>query len=458
MKEYDIGIIGGGPGGYVAAIRASQNGKKVVLFEEKHLGGICLNWGCIPTKALLKSAEIYQYIKNAGQYGVTVENVKPDLASMVERSRKISKQLCQGIAGLLQKHKITVIEKRAKLESQNIIEADKVKYKVKNIIIAAGARARILKGFEPDGDRVWSYMEALVPKEIPKHLVIVGSGAIGIEFASFYNNLGSDVTVLDVAPRILPNEDEEISNMARQIFISKGMKFETDVSLDKLEKSKDNIVLKYRVGGKAKEIKANNLLMAVGIVGNTEKLGLENTKIEVERNQIKVNHFLQTAEDNIYAIGDIVDGPWLAHKASHEGIIASEHASNMNPHTISKTNIPACTYSDPQIASIGLTEEQARQDGIEINIGRFPFYGNGKALAIGKSEGLVKVIYAKKTGEILGAHMVGDNVTELISQFSIGKSSELTDIDFINTIFPHPTLSEMVHEASLDSKGQVIHK
>ena len=458
MKEYDIGIIGGGPGGYVAAIRASQNGKKVVLFEEKHLGGVCLNWGCIPTKALLKSAEIYQYIKNAEKYGIAVENVKPDLGSMVERSRKISKQLCQGIAGLLKKHKITVIEKRAKIEAPNIIEADKVKYQVKNIIIAAGARARLLKGFEPDGGRVWSYMEALVPKEIPQKLVIVGSGAIGIEFASFYNNLGSDVTVLDAAPRILPNEDEEISHMAQTIFASKGIKFETNVSLDKLEKSKNSIVLKYRVGVKSQEIKADNLLMAVGIVGNTANLGLENTKIQVDKKQIIVNKFLQTAEDNIYAIGDIVDGPWLAHKASHEGITASDHASNINPHPVCKTNIPACTYSYPQIASIGITEEKAKKDGIEINIGRFPFYGNGKALAIGKSEGLVKVIYAKKTGEILGAHMVGDNVTELISNFAIGKSSELTDIDFINSIFPHPTLSEMLHEASLDAKGKVIHK
>lgn len=458
MQEYDVGIIGGGPGGYVAAIRSSQNGKKVVLFEEKHLGGICLNWGCIPTKALLKSSEIYQSIKNAEQYGITVGSVTPDLASMVARSRKISRHLCQGVAGLLKKHNITVIEKRAKIESNNIIESDKTKYKVQNIIIAAGARARILKGFEPDGDRVWSYMEALVPKAIPQKLVIVGSGAIGIEFASFYNNLGSEVTVLDAAPRILPNEDEEISNIARKNFESRGIIFETNVNLDKLDKSTNSIVLQYKVGDKTKEIKCSNLLMAVGIVGNTENLGLENTKVKVEKNQIIVNKFLQTKEDNIYAIGDIVDGPWLAHKASHEGIIASEHASNMNPYPIAKDNIPACTYSDPQIASIGITEERAKKEGIEINIGRFPFYGNGKALAIGKSEGLVKVMYAKKTGEIVGAHMVGDSVTELISNFAIGKSSELTDIDFIHTIFPHPTLSEMLNEASLDSKGKVIHK
>ena len=458
MKEYDVAVIGGGPGGYVAAIRAAQNGNKVVLFEEKHLGGICLNYGCIPTKALLKSAELFLSIKKSSEFGIDLDNIKPNLEKMVSRSREISKKLSSGIGVLLKKHKIDIVEKRAALEGNSIIACANEKYKAKFIILATGARNRVIKGFEPDGDRVWSYKEALLQKLIPQELVIVGSGAIGIEFASFYNAIGAKVTVLDAAEQILPQEDKEVSDYARKIFENQGINFITNIKLEALIKSEKDLTIQYFHNSENKEIKGNNLLMAVGIVGNIEDIGLANTKVKTEKNQILVNQYLQTDEKNVYAIGDVVDGPWLAHKASHEGVVAADHLSGKAVHKILKSNIPSCTYSIPQIASIGLTEKKAKDEGIDYRVGNFPFYANGKALAIGTDIGFVKVLFDKKTGELIGAHLVGDNVTELISNFALTKSLEGTDLDLINTIFPHPTLSEMIHEASLDSFGKAIHK
>jgi dihydrolipoamide dehydrogenase len=458
MKEYDVAVIGGGPGGYVAAIRASQNGKKVVLFEEKHLGGICLNFGCIPTKALLKSAELFLSMKKAADFGIDASEVKPNLSNMVTRSRQVSNKLSGGVGLLLKKNNITVIEKRAILESNSVIKAGDEKYKTNFIILATGARNRVINGFEPDGKNVWSYKEALLPQELPQELIVVGSGAIGIEFASFYNAIGSKVTVLDIAESILPQEDKEVSDYAKKIFEKQGIKFLTNVKLDTLEKTEKNFKLKYSQASTKGEISGTHLLMTVGIVGNIENIGLENTRIKTEKNQILTNNYLQTEEKNIYAIGDVIDGPWLAHKASHEGILAADHIDGKTVHPIVKNNIPSCTYSIPQIASIGLTEQKAKEMGLDYRIGNFPFYANGKALAVGTDIGFMKTLFDKKTGELIGAHLIGDNVTEIISNFALTKSLEGTDLDLINTIFPHPTLSEMIHESSLDSFGKAIHK
>jgi dihydrolipoamide dehydrogenase len=458
MKEYDVAVIGGGPGGYVAAIRAAQNGKKIVLFEEKHLGGICLNYGCIPTKALLKSAELFLSMKKSSGFGIDISGIKPNLEQMVARSREVSNKLSGGIGLLLKKNKIDVVEARASLISNSVIKSGNEEYKAKFVILATGARNRVITGFEPDGDKIWSYKEALLQKTIPEELIIVGSGAIGIEFASFYNAIGSKVTVLDASENILPQEDKEVSDYARKIFEKHGIKFITNIKLESLEKSSKELKIKYSSGSERKEIVGTHLLMAVGVVGNIENIGLDNTKIKTEKNQILVNQYLQTEETNIYAIGDVIDGPWLAHKASHEGIIAADHLSGKNVHPIIKSNIPACTYSIPQIASIGLTEKKAKEQKIDYRVGNFPFYGNGKALAVGSEEGFVKTLFDKKTGELIGAHLVGDNVTEIISNFAVTKSLEGTDLDLINTIFPHPTLSEMIHESTLDSFGKAIHK
>jgi dihydrolipoamide dehydrogenase len=458
MKKYDVAVIGGGPGGYVAAIRAAQNGKKVVLFEEKHLGGICLNWGCIPTKALLKSAELFLSMKKSSDFGIDISQIKPNLEKMVSRSRNVAEKLSGGIGILLKKHKIDIVEMRAILESNTIIEAGGEKYQAQFIILATGGRNRVLQGFEPDGERVWSYKEALVQCEIPKELIIVGSGAIGIEFASFYSAIGSKVTVLDGAESILPQEDKELSNYARKIFEKHGIDFKASIKLDSLEKSTNNIKVKYSEGAEKKEISGTYLLMAVGIVGNIEDIGLDKTKIKTEKNHILTNQYLQTEEKNIYAIGDVIDGPWLAHKASHEGIIVADHLSGKPVHKILKENIPSCTYSIPQIASIGLTEARAKEKGIDYRVGNFPFYANGKALAVGTDIGFVKTLFDKKTGELIGAHLVGDNVTEIISNFALLRTLEGTDLDLINVIFPHPTLSEMIHESALDSFGKAIHK
>jgi dihydrolipoamide dehydrogenase len=460
MEEFDIAVIGGGPGGYVAAIRAAQLGKKTILIEKEHLGGICLNWGCIPTKALLRSAEVFHLINRAEEFGIEVKSVKFDIKKMVDRSRNVSKQLSTGVSGLLKKNKVTVLSGSAKLLGKNIIEikSDQTSsIKAKNIIISTGARAKQLAGFESDGKLVWTYKEAMVPDFMPKSLVIVGSGAIGIEFASFYNALGADVTVVEAMDRILPVEDKEISTMAQKSFEKQGIKFLLGAKLEKLTKGKDSISVALEVAGKKQEIQADRVIMAVGIIANTENIGLENTKVKLDRGHIVTNKFCATDEPGVYAIGDVAGAPWLAHKASHEGIVAVEHIAGLKPHTIEKTNIPGCVYSHPQIASVGLNEEAAKAAGFSIKIGRFPFLANGKAIALGEAEGLVKTIFDSKTGELLGAHMIGSEVTEMIQGYVVAKNLESTEEELMHTIFAHPTLSEMMHESVLAAYGKAVH-
>ncbi|NRB10524.1 MAG: dihydrolipoyl dehydrogenase [Rickettsiaceae bacterium] len=461
MENYDVVVIGAGPGGYVAAIKAAQLGLKTAVIEKNHLGGVCLNWGCIPTKSLLKSAEIYTKLSHVQDYGIEVSKVKFDLKKIVARSREISNQLVTGIKALLKKNKVTVIEGAAKIKNKNEITINHGKKDLviaaKNIIIATGARAKILKGYEPDGKNIWSYKEALMPDRLPKSMIVVGSGAIGIEFASFYNALGVDVTVLEAQPQILPVEDEEISLIAKKSFEERGIKFYTGVNLEQKRISKNEITLDFEHNGKKQKIKSEILLMAVGITANTEDLGLETTKIKLDRGHIVTDSNMQTAEKGIYAIGDVTMPPWLAHVASHEGIIASECIAGVKGHKINKNNIPACTYSSPQIASVGLTEKGAKSAGYDIKVGRFPFYANGKALILGDNKGLIKTIFDAKTGELLGAHMVGCDVTELIQGYVIAKEAEVTEQDLMKSIFPHPTLSEMMHESVLQAYNVQIH-
>lgn len=463
-KSFDVVVIGGGPGGYVAAIRAAQLKMKVALVEANHLGGICLNWGCIPTKALLRSAEIYHYAKHADQFGLKVSGLEFDTQKIVERSRGVAKQLSGGIGHLLKKNKVTVFDGFGKLKGKGKLSVEKdgkviEELSAKHIIIATGARARVLPGLEPDGEQVVTYKEAMVPKTMPKSMVVVGSGAIGIEFASFYNTLGVDVTVIEVMDRILPVEDEEISAHAKKQFEKQGMKFITGATVKGLDKYKTNV--KVKVEGKDKktqELNVDRVIMAVGIVANTENIGLENTKVKLDRGHIVTDGYLATDEPGVYAIGDVTGAPWLAHKASHEGVICIEKIAKQNDvHPMIKTNIPGCTYCHPQIASVGLTEAVAKEQGYKVKVGRFPFMGNGKAIALGEPEGLVKTIFDEKTGELLGAHMVGAEVTEMIQGYVIGKTMEATELDFMHTIFPHPTLSEMMHESVLDAYGKVIH-
>ncbi|KJV81823.1 dihydrolipoyl dehydrogenase [Rickettsia hoogstraalii str. RCCE3] len=458
MEQYDVAVIGGGPGGYVAAIRAAQLKKKVVLIEKEHLGGVCLNWGCIPTKSLLKSAEVFEYIKHAKDYGIDSKGAEINIKKIVERSREISNKLAGGVKLLLKKNKVTVIDGVASLAGSKVISInDKPTVKADNIIIATGARSRVLKGFEPDGKQIWTSKEAMIPQHVPKSMIIVGSGAIGIEFASFYNSIGVDVTVIEAHNRILPAEDTEIAGIAHKNFEKKGIKIITNAKLIKQTKSKDKIEVELELSGKTQKLQAEILLMAVGITANTENLGLEKTKIKVENGYIATNELMQTAESGIYAIGDVVGVPCLAHKASHEGIIAAESIAGLKPHAINKHNISGCTYSSPQIASVGLTEEAAKTLGYELKIGRFPFIANGKALVSGDSDGLIKTIFDAKTGELLGAHMIGSEVTELIQGYVVSKNLEATELDLINTIFPHPTLSEMMHESVLAAYDRAIH-
>lgn len=463
MKNFDVVVLGAGPGGYVAAIRAAQLGKKTAVIEKEHLGGICLNWGCIPTKSLIKSAELYQSILQSEQHGITAQKIEVDINKMVAKSRMVSSKLVNGIKGLLQKNNVTLIEGEAKLQGakQLIINSDtttKTTVRAENIIIATGARARILKGFEPNTKNIWTYKEALVPKFIPKSMVIVGSGAIGIEFACFYNALGSNVTVLESQDRILPIEDEEISKIAQKSFERKGIKFKTGIKLLSQHINHSIVTINVESRHGQEEIDAEILLMAVGIRGNTENIGLETTEIDIKNGHILTNSMMQTSNSGLYAIGDVTGAPWLAHKASHEGIIAAEAICGINNHhMIKNTNIPGCTYSMPQIASVGLTEKVAIESGYNIKVGRFPFYANAKALIIGEGEGLVKTVFDEKTGEILGAHMIGENVTELIQGYVVAKEMEGTEIDLMNTIFPHPTLSETIHESVLQAFGKPIH-
>ncbi len=459
--SFDVLIIGAGPGGYVTAIRAAQLGFKTAIVEREYLGGICLNWGCIPTKALLRSAEIYRYMQHAKDYGLTAEKIGFDAAAIVGRSRGIAKRLSDGVAFLMKKNKIAVIDGTARLTKPGEVKVEGKgagTYQAKHIIVATGARPRVLPGIEPDKELIWTYFEAMVPKQIPKSLLVIGSGAIGIEFASFYRTLGTDVTVVEVLPQILPVEDEEIALNARKRFEKQGIKILTGTKVSGVEKKKDQASATVEDSKGAKQsIVAERVISAAGVVGNIENLGLEALGVKTEKGTILIDGFGRTNIAGIYAIGDVAGPPMLAHKAEHEGVICIEAIKGLKPHPLDKNRIPGCTYCDPQIASVGLTEKRAKEQGREVRVGRFPFLGNGKAIALGEDQGLVKTIFDKKTGELLGAHLIGAEVTELIQGFVIAMNCETTEEELMHSIFPHPTLSEMMHESVLDAYGRVIH-
>ncbi len=461
--NFDIVIIGGGPGGYVAAIRAAQLGMKTAVVERAHMGGICLNWGCIPTKALLRTSELYHLMHRAEEFGLKVSDISFDFKKVVERSRGVAGQLSRGVSGLMKKHKITVIDGHGKLAGKGKISVEKDGKKVsdltaKYIILATGARARTLPGLEPDGKLIWTYREAMVPEAMPKSLLVVGSGAIGIEFASFYRTMGAEVTVVEVMDRILPVEDEEISKFAHKAFEKQSMKIMTATNVKALKKNKDSVTATLEAAGKTSDITVDRVILAVGIVGNVENLGLEGTKVKVEKTHVVVDQWSATGEPGVYAIGDLTGPPWLAHKASHEGVICVEKiAGQKDVHPLNVKNIPGCTYCQPQVASVGMTEKAAKEKGYQVKVGRFPFIGNGKAIALGEPEGLVKTVFDAKTGELLGAHMIGAEVTELIQGYAIARTGELTEAELMHTVFPHPTLSEMMHESVLDAYGKVVH-
>jgi dihydrolipoamide dehydrogenase len=460
--SFDIVIIGGGPGGYVAAIRAAQLGMKTAVVEREHMGGICLNWGCIPTKALLRTSEVYGLIKHADAYGLSVKDVSYDARKVVERSRKVANQLSNGVKGLMRKNKVTVFDGTAKLAGAGKIAVamnDKSSQTLtyKNLIIATGARARNLPGLEADGKLIWTYKEAMVPPEFPKSLLVIGSGAIGIEFASFYRTMGAEVTVCEVLDRILPVEDEEVSVFAKRAFEKQGMKIFTGAVVS-LKKGANNVTASIKVGDKTQEIVVDRVISAVGIVGNVENLGLEGTKVKVEKTHIVIDQWGFTGEPNVYAIGDVAGPPWLAHKAMHEGVMVVEKIAGVKGvHPMKTENIPGCTYCQPQVASIGLTEAAAKAKGLQLKVGKFPFIGNGKAIALGEPEGFIKTIFDAKTGELLGAHMIGAEVTELIQGYSVAKTLETTEAELMATVFPHPTLSEMMHESVLAAYGRTLH-
>jgi dihydrolipoamide dehydrogenase len=458
---HDLIVIGGGPGGYVAAIRAAQLGLNTAVVEKEHLGGICLNWGCIPTKTLLRSSEINHLLHHLPEYGFSADNIAYDLAKIVKRSRAVAKQMGSGVAFLLKKNKVTVYDGEGRLAGKNTVQITgktTETLSAPNIILATGARARQLPGLETDGKLIWSYKEAMVPPALPKTLLVVGSGAIGIEFASFFQNMGSQVTVVEVLDRILPVEDEEISAFVRKALEKQGMRIHTSAKLGPLTKQADSVTVSIDSAGKTETQTFDRVISAVGIVGNTENLGLEATKVEIEKTHVKIDGFCRTAEPGIYAIGDLAGPPWLAHKASHEGVLCVESIAGLkNLHPIDWTNIPGCTYCRPQVASIGLTESRARAAGHDIRVGHFPFIGNGKAVALGEPEGMVKVIFDAKTGALLGAHMAGAEVTEMIQGFAIARTLETTEAELMHTVFPHPTVSETMHEAVLAAYDRAIH-
>lgn len=464
--DFDVVVIGSGPGGYVTAIRASQLGLKTAIVERELLGGVCLNWGCIPTKALLKSGEAYENLSHLSDYGLKVEKASFDFDAVVQRSRKVASTLNSGVAFLMKKHKIEVIEGAAKLEKGQGAPKVVVTLKAggsrtvqaKHVILATGARARTIPaiGLEPDGERVWTYREALTPKAAPKSLIVIGSGAIGIEFASFYRALGSDVTVIEALPRILPVEDEEVSKAAHKAFEKRGLKFRVGASVKKLSKSKSGVSIELEAGGKAETLEADVAIVAVGIVGNVEDLGLEGLGVKIEKTHVVTDDHGGTGVAGLYAIGDVAGPPWLAHKASHEGVHCVEHIAGLKPTNLTSP-IPGCTYSTPQIASVGLTEGQAKEKGIAVKVGRFPFRVNGKAIASGELEGFVKTIFDEKTGALIGAHMIGAEVTEMIQGFTLAITMEATEAEQQATVYPHPTMSEAMHEASLDAYGRVLH-
>ena len=467
--NFDIIIIGSGPGGYVTAIRAAQLGFKVAIMERDYLGGICLNWGCIPTKALLRSAEIFHYLQHAKDYGLSASNVTFDPSAIVKRSRMVSKRLNDGVAFLMKKNKVTVIWGEAALDAPGKVSVKASKneapkgalgpgsYEAKHIILATGARPRVLPGLEPDKKLIWTYFEAMAPERMPKSLLVVGSGAIGIEFASFYRTLGAEVTVVEILPQILPVEDAEIAAFARKAFEKQGIKIMTGAKVTKLDRKADSVSATIDDGkGGVQTLNVDRVISAVGVVGNIDNLGLEKAGVKTERGHIVVDPFNRTSVPGIYAIGDVAGPPLLAHKAEHEGVICVEAIKGLHPHAMDKRLIPGCTYCTPQIASVGLTEAAAKAKNIEVRIGKFPFAGNGKAIALGEDQGLVKVIFDKKTGQLLGAHMVGAEVTELIQGYVVAMNLETTEEELMHTVFPHPTLSEMMKEAVLDAYGRVL--
>jgi len=462
-QSFDLIVLGGGPGGYVAAIRAAQLKMKVALVEREHLGGICLNWGCIPTKALLRSSEINHLLHTLDAYGFAADNIRFDFAKVIKRSRAVAGQLSGGVKHLLRKNKVTVFDGQGALAGKGRLKVTKdgapvADLAAPHIILATGARARVLPGMESDGRLIWTYREALVPDAMPKRLIVIGSGAIGSEFASFFLNMGAEVTLIEVLDRILPVEDAEISAFVRKSFEKQGMKVVTGAKVQGVRKGADDVTAIVEAGGKVTEIRADRLISAVGIVGNVEGIGLEGTGVKVERSHVVIDAWCRTGEPGVYAIGDLTGPPWLAHKASHEGVLCVERIAGIEGlHPMDTANIPGCTYCRPQVASVGLTEEAARKAGHEVRIGRFPFIGNGKAIALGEPEGMIKTVFDAKTGELLGAHMAGPEVTEMIQGYTIARTLETTEAELMHTVFPHPTISEAMHEAVLDAYGRVIH-
>jgi dihydrolipoamide dehydrogenase len=462
--SFDLVVVGGGPGGYPAAIRARQLGLSVALVESEHLGGICLNWGCIPTKALLRSSEIHHLLGRLEEFGFSASDISFDIAKVVGRSRKVAKRLATGVKSLLKKNQVTVFDGRGRLAGPGKISVEKdgtsiAELRAGKIILATGARARVLPGLEPDGDRIWSYKEAMLPDAMPRSLLVVGSGAIGMEFASFYRDLGAQVTVVEALPRILPVEDEEISELARKQFKRQGIQLFTSATVAGVERSGDGVVASVSLeDGSKTTVEAERVILAVGIVGNVEDLGLEGTGVVVERDHIVVNEWCETGESGVYGIGDVAGPPWLAHKATHEGILAVERLAGVEGvRPLDATRIPGCTYCRPQVASVGLSEAAARERGLEVRVGRFPAAGNGKAIALGEPEGLVKTVFDASTGELLGAHLIGAEVTELIQGFVVAMGLETTEAELMQTVFPHPTLSEMMHESVLQAWDRAIH-
>ncbi|WP_281683941.1 dihydrolipoyl dehydrogenase [Thalassobaculum salexigens] len=465
--QFDVIVVGGGPGGYVAAIRAAQLGMKAAVVEREHLGGICLNWGCIPTKALLRSSEIGHILHNLDAYGFSAKDISFDLKKVVKRSRDVAKQLSSGVGHLLKKNKVTVIDGQGKLAGTDgkLRKLEVTKdgksagtYTAKHVILATGARARTLPGMEPNGKTIVTYKEAMVPETMPKKLLVIGSGAIGMEFASFHHDMGAEVTVVEVVDRILPAEDAEISAFALKQFTKQGMKIHTGAKVHKLEATAKGAKAEIEVKGKKETLEVDRVILAVGIVGNVEDIGLDGTKVKVEKTHVVTNEWMETGEPGVYAIGDLTGPPWLAHKASHEGVLCVEKIAGVKGlHPLNTNLVPGCTYCRPQIASVGMTEAQAKEKGHELKVGKFPFIGNGKAIALGEPEGMVKTIFDAKTGEFLGAHMIGAEVTELIQGYGVAMTLETTEVELMHTIFPHPTLSEMMHESVLDAYGRAIH-
>ncbi len=461
--SFDLIVLGGGPGGYVAAIRAAQLGMKTAVVEREHLGGICLNWGCIPTKALLRSAEINHILHQLPEFGFAADNIRLDLGKMVARSRAVAKQLSSGVAHLLRKNKVTVFDGAGRLAGAGKLAVTKDDKPVAtltapHIVLATGARARELPGVEADGKLIWTYKDAMVPKTLPKRLLVIGSGAIGIEFASFYRGLGAEVTVVEVLDRILPVEDAEISAFAQKAFEKQGIKILTKAMVKGARKAADSVSVTIEAGGKTSEITVDRVISAVGIVGNVEAIGLAEAGVRVEKTHVVIDDYCRTNIAGLYAIGDLAGPPWLAHKASHEGVLCVEKIAGIKGvHPLDASNIPGCTYCRPQIASVGLTEAKAKENGREVRVGRFPFIGNGKAIALGEPEGMVKTVFDAKTGELLGAHMIGAEVTEMIQGFAIARTLESTEAELMATVFPHPTVSEAMHESVLDAYGRAIH-